>query len=127
MADHPHAAKYRAATEGFAAGDMTGFDAMVADDVRWWEIGASEPIVGKDALRARMTDEMGKWSIEVDLHDVVSNDDHLIALVEAKATREDGATLEYRTAEIHHVDENGRLTERWAFSDDTAAITEFFG
>jgi ketosteroid isomerase-like protein len=31
----------------------------------------------------------------------------------------------YRTAEIYHV-ADGKVTARWAFSDDTAAINEFF-
>ena len=31
----------------------------------------------------------------------------------------------YRTAEIYHV-RNGQVAERWAFSDDTKAITDFF-
>jgi len=31
----------------------------------------------------------------------------------------------YRTAEIYHI-RDGKVTARWAFSDDTAAINEFF-
>jgi ketosteroid isomerase-like protein len=31
----------------------------------------------------------------------------------------------YRTAEIMHF-RDGKITARWAFSDDTAAINEFF-
>jgi ketosteroid isomerase-like protein len=58
------------------------------------------------------------------LHDVVANDDHAIALVDATATRS-GRTFTYRTAEIFHV-RNGKIVERWAFSDDTAAIIAFF-
>ena len=63
-------------------------------------------------------------TITARLHDVVANDDHLVALVDATATRGD-KTLNYRTAEIMHV-RDGRVTERWAFSDDTAALVEFF-
>jgi len=55
---------------------------------------------------------------------VVANDDHAIALVQATARR-GGRTLTYRTAEIFHV-RDGKVTARWAFSDDTAAINEFF-
>lgn len=125
MNDHPHAARYRAAVEAFNAGDPSQVAEALADDVEWWEIGASEPIRGKQNLIDQMTSEMGRWEIQASLHDVVSNDDHLIALMEATATR-DGKTLEYRTAEIHHVDDEGRITARWAFSDDTAAIVDFF-
>jgi ketosteroid isomerase-like protein len=64
------------------------------------------------------------WDISVELHDVVANDEHAVALVSATATR-GGKTLSYRTAEIVHV-RDGKVTERWAFSDDTQRIIEFF-
>jgi len=54
----------------------------------------------------------------------VANDDHTVVLTIATATR-DGRTLEYRTAEILHI-RDGKIAERWAFSDDTEAITKFF-
>jgi hypothetical protein len=37
-----------------------------------------------------------------------------------------GQSFSYRTAEIYHLDEEGKITERWAFSDDTQAISAFF-
>ena len=53
------------------------------------------------------------------------NDEHAVALVEANATRADGRTLTYRTAEIMHI-RDGKLTERWAFAEDTQEIADFF-
>ncbi len=126
MDDHQHAATYRAAIEAFNQGDVAGMQEAMADDIEWWEIGASEPIRGKEALMTAMQSDMGKWEITAELHDVVANDEHLIALIAAKATRGDGKVLNYRTAEIHHVNADGRITHRWAFSDDTQAIIDFF-
>jgi ketosteroid isomerase-like protein len=40
-------------------------------------------------------------------------------------TSRDGKTFKYQTAEIVHI-KDGKLTERWAFSNDTAAIVAFF-
>jgi ketosteroid isomerase-like protein len=123
MADHPNAATYRKAAEAMNAGQFEGLADGLADDVVWWMIGVPEPVRGKEALMAMMSGP-SDFEIKVDLHDVVANDDHLVALVQATATR--GArTLTYRTAEIHHI-KDGKLTERWAFSDDTEAIKEFF-
>jgi ketosteroid isomerase-like protein len=64
-------------------------------------------------------------TISTETHDVVANDDHTIQLVTATATIGD-RKLVYRTAEIYHM-RDGKITERWAFSDDTARINEFFG
>ena len=122
MADHPNAARYREVGEAFAAGDFGPMTDFLADDIEWWYIGGEEPLRGKQA----MMEMMGSSDSEItfDLHDVVANDEHLIALGEATATR-NGKTLKYRTAEIHHV-KDGKVTHRWAFSDDTEAIVKFF-
>jgi ketosteroid isomerase-like protein len=124
MGDHPNAAKYRELMQKLDLGQMEDFVDMLDDDIEWWEIGRAEPIKGKAALMARMQEQMGKWDITGELHDVVANDEHLVALVNAEGKR-DGRTLKYKTAEILHI-RDGKVAQRWAFSDDTAAITEFF-
>ena len=126
MEDHPNAAKVRAAAEEMRrTGDMMGQIEMLDDDVVWHEIGREEPIRGKRALMERYTSMPEGTSITVDTHDVVANDEHAVQLVTATATMGD-RTLTYRTAEIYHM-RDGKITERWAFSDDTAKINEFFG
>ena len=47
------------------------------------------------------------------------------AMRPATALSPDGQTLDYRTTEIVHV-RDGKVTERWAFSDDTQKIIDFF-
>lgn len=123
MAEHPNAVLAREMNEAFNRGDMAALDRFLADDVIWHEIGRAEPRRGKAELRAAAPG--GDYEVTGKLHDFVANDDHAIALVEATATR-GGKTLTYRTAEIYHV-KDGKIAERWAFSDDTAAITAFFG
>ena len=101
---------------------------LLADDVVWHEIGRDEPIRGKQALAERyrqMTDAAPDGRIKVDTHDVVANDEHTIQLVTATATM-GGKEFVYRTAEIFHM-KDGKITERWAFSDDTERINRFFG
>jgi ketosteroid isomerase-like protein len=124
MPDHPNAALARKIDEAFKRGDMQALDGYLADDVVWHEIGRAEPRRGKAALREAAGAAAGDYQITAELHDVVANDDHTIGLVEATATR-GGKTFTYRTAEIYHI-KNGKIVERWAFSDDTAAITRFF-
>ena len=130
MAEHLNVALVRRAMQAMNEMDMSKadeemavVDAFMADDIVWHEIGRAEPRRGKDELRASMS-EFTDTTIKYDLHDVVANDDHAIALGTATATR-NGKTIEYRTAEIFHI-RDGRATERWAFSDDTAAIIAFF-
>lgn len=124
MEDHPNAALFRRMSAAADVGDFSSYADAIADDVEWWEIGADQPIRGKDALFERMQGLMSQGTISTDLHDVIANDEHMVALVNATAER-GGRTLSYKTAEIYHV-RDGKVTHRWAFSDDTAAINEFF-
>ena len=125
MPDHPNAALLRRTLDGLNSADMQALNDAVADDVEWHEIGRAEAIHGKAALAERYGgDAPPDFTITAQVHDVVANDDHTVALVEATAER-GGRTFKYRTAEICHV-RDGKITERWAFSDDTAAINEFF-
>ena len=122
MAEHPNATLVRNSLEAFNRGDMEQMNAVLADDVEWHEIGRAEARHGKAALA-----EAGGASdakITVKIHDVVANDDHTVVLAEATAIR-DAKTFTYRTTEILHV-KDGKITERWAYSDDTAAIIAFF-
>jgi hypothetical protein len=126
MTDHPNAAIVRAAGEEIErTGDMMGMMDLLSDDIVWHEIGRDEPIRGKQALMERFAGMPEGGSITTETHDVVANDEHCIQLVTATATMGD-QSLVYRTAEIYHM-RDGKVTERWAFSDDTERINAFFG
>jgi len=125
MADNQElAAKIGAAMDALNNEDYEAFGAMIADDVVWHTIGAAEPVRGKAAMAEGLGGGSSDFKITAELHDVTASDDHVIALVKAHATR-GSQTLDYNTAEIFHV-KDGKITERWAFSDDTAAIVAFF-
>jgi ketosteroid isomerase-like protein len=125
MAEHPNAALVRETIDALNRGDSAAMAATMADDVVWHYIGGTEPVRGKAAMAESISPSSEDFTITATVHDVVANDAHTVALVEATAVR-GGRTLTYRTAEIMHI-KDGKVTERWAFSDDTAAIVAFFG
>lgn len=114
----------RQALDAFNRGDAEAAAALLADDIEWHEIGRAEPIRGKAALAERFAGALPEWQITTEVHDMLANEEHAIALVTATATM-GGKSFTYRTAEIYHV-RDGKVTARWAFSDDTGAINEFF-
>jgi ketosteroid isomerase-like protein len=122
--EHPNATLVRSVLDGLNSQNFEAMFEFVADDIEWHEIGRDEPIRGREALMARMAEMPPGASITADLHDVVANDDHTIALLTATATMGD-QSLTYRVAEIYHI-RDGKLTARWAFSDDTDRINRFF-
>ena len=126
MADHPNAAILRAAAaEMERSGDMLSGIDVLDDDVVWHQIGSEEPLRGKKALAESYASMPEGSSIRTETHDIVANDEHAIQLLTATATIGD-RQLVYRTAEIFHM-RDGKITERWAFSDDTDRINKFFG
>ena len=122
MSEHPNVTVAREMGDAMSRGDLETAASYLADDVIWHEIGRAEPRRGKAELAAGM----GQVDYEItgQSHDVLGNDEHVVALFDATGTR-GGRTLDYRVAEIYHF-RDGKIVERWAFSDDTAAITEFF-
>jgi ketosteroid isomerase-like protein len=125
MSAEENARVVRELSDAFNSRDTKRLDELVADDVVWHEIGRPEPRRGKEALRAqRPSGGQVDYEITGKTHDILASDDHAVSLVDATATR-GGKTFNYRTAEIYHI-RDGQVVERWAFSDDTAAITAFF-
>lgn len=126
MAEHPNVTMYREIHESLQEGKFEAvFDAL-ADDVVWHQIGGAA-LHGKEAVRESMSamEEVSAGSFDLVVHDVVGNDEHVVGLVETTLRMGD-KSFSYRTAEIAHV-KDGKVTERWAFSDDTQRIADFFG
>ncbi len=125
MPEHPNVATYRSVHEKIQRGDFEAVFEALDDEVVWHQIGAPS-LIGKEAVRASMSamEELGSDAFNIDIHDVVGNDEHVVGLIEATVNVGD-QSFRYRTAEIAHM-KNGKVTERWAFSDDTERIIEFF-
>lgn len=117
-AAHPHTEAYREARHALARGDIAGFLEWVAEDVAWWEIGASAPIVGRSVLGAHLAAPSSIRSTE-EVHDLLANDEHLVALIHATIERSD-ENLDLSWAEIHHFDDDGRVAKRQTFPSDIA-------
>ncbi|HEX2155085.1 MAG TPA: nuclear transport factor 2 family protein [Acidimicrobiia bacterium] len=122
MEEHPNVTAYREVHERMQQGDVEGVFDVLADDVVWHQIGGPT-LHGKDSVMEAMSGLEGV-EFDIDVHDVVGNGEHVIGLVEATVGMGDEA-FRYRTAEIAHF-RDGKVTERWAFSDDTQRIIDFF-
>jgi ketosteroid isomerase-like protein len=124
MADHDYAQIFRDAIRAMNSGNLEVMGSMLADDVVWHSIGAPEPVRGKAAMAESLGGGSDDFSITAEVHAVTVGEGHVVGLVRAHATK-GSETLDYDTAEIFHV-RDGLVTERWAFSSDTARIIKFF-
>ena len=114
--------------EAFGAGDMATLDTIFADDAVWHSSGTgivSGDFVGKQAVFgsfAVIPQETDSFS--QDIHAVMADDDHTVALVNATATRR-GATIEIAQVFVFHIDD-GKVKEAWVTPFDQAAADEFW-
>ncbi len=72
------------------------------------------------ALFGRSAQEAG-GTLKFELHDVLANDTHGIALVKATAER-NGKTLDSNVVQVVHYNAEGQTTEAWFIPEDAAAV-----
>lgn len=103
--------------------DMDTLVAQFADDAVWH--GGEAQIRGKEAI-AQLVGELIEASggtLHIDLHDLLANDQHVVALQTTTAERK-GHYLADRVVYVFHV-ENGKIAEAW-FSGDPQVQDEFW-
>ncbi len=124
MEEHPNATLFRDAMAAMSRGDLEGFLAAFTDDVVWHAPGTSRfggRYEGKDAVvgRFRRMAETGVTT-RMDVHDVLGNDEHIVALLHMHLETEAGSYHEPHVNVMHVRD--GRIAEFWAMSQDQAVI-----
>jgi uncharacterized protein len=127
---HPNEDLLRRGYEAFGAGDMDTVLALFHPDIAWHNGGSNQTTGDYRGHQEVMgffgrLMELSGGSFRLDIHDIVANDGHGVALVTAHGER-DGQTMAVREANIWHL-ADGRATEFWAFAEDQAAIDRFFG
>jgi hypothetical protein len=103
---------------------------LVDDTVVWHAPGTnrfSGKFEGKAALIDRFT-RMAEASVvtTLEIHDVVGNDDHVVALVNATVTSADGRSYQTPQVQAMHI-RDGRCMEFWGMNQDQAAMDEILG
>jgi ketosteroid isomerase-like protein len=123
--EHPNATLYRDLMSKMTSGDIEGIAELMAPDIRWHEAGNPEVIEGREAVRERFAG-VGAIGGDVDLHDVLANDEHVVAMLRVSLRQPSGDSVDYPVVEVAHV-QDGRVTERWSFMDACPEdVTRFF-
>jgi uncharacterized protein len=130
MAEHPNAALIRRGYAAFSKGDMDTINEVFADDIVWHEAGGGG-IAGDYKGKAEVfgffghIGERSGGSFSLEVHDVLGNDEHVTALIRARAQRE-GKTMDINAVHVWHV-QDGKAVEFWGVPYDTPAADEFWG
>ena len=125
MTEHPNVVAARTSLEALMKGDAETMAAGIADDAVWHVPGSHRfagDFVGKAAVleRFRAMGEAGLTTQIDEIHDVVGNDDHVVALIMVTFGSPAGTTSQTSVWTMHVRD--GKATEFWARNEDQAAI-----
>lgn len=127
---HPNEDRLRAGYAAFSSGDMEALrNELFTEDIIWHAPGRN-PLSGDhkgvDEVLANFAKafELSGGTFTVELHDVLANDEHAVALGVARGERE-GKTLENKYAHVVHF-RDGKVSESWIHPADQYAIDEFW-
>jgi ketosteroid isomerase-like protein len=126
---HPNEEVARKGYQAFSEGDMATLNDLFADDLVW-HVGGRTPISGdyrgKDAVFGFFTQtmEMTGGTFRLEIHDILANDEHVVALASVSGQR-DGKSLQDNSVQVLHV-KDGKVTESWFHPGDQYATDEFW-
>lgn len=130
MEEDPNGTVLRTLLDAFASGDLREMEASFDDDVIWHAPGTnrfSGQFRGRVATMQRLSQmrEAG-ISTRFDVHDVVANDQHAVALVHLHLEVADGRRYDQPQVQVAHV-RDGRIVEFWTMNQDQAVLDLLIG
>ena len=113
----------RDAFDAFQRGDMKALSDAWTDDFVWHARGSvfGGDFKGKEAAMgaiARYPQEL--QDIKLDFHDIVANDNHVVALVNSSFKR-NGKTYQDQIVYVFHINDQAKTTEGWIIADTELA------
>jgi uncharacterized protein len=130
MADHASAELFRRGYDAFTKGDMETVRSLFAPDIVWHVPGHNH-LSGDhrgvdnvlDLFMKNFQETSGTFKVEV--HDLLGNDSHAVALATVSGQRE-GKSLNDRYTHVVHI-QNGKLVESWIFAEHQDVVDDFWG
>lgn len=122
--EHPNVELYRRVTAAFQSGDIDTVKSAFAPNLRWHEAGNPE-VIGREAVLQQMSGAVKRIDGNIAVHDVLANDEHVIALINVALRKPDGSEIAYPAIEVAHL-ADGLITERWSFMNSCPPDVDAF-
>ena len=125
---HPNEQVLRNGYDAFARGDFEAIKATLADDIVW-HVGGTSPFAGDYKGLDEVFGFFGKLGEvfdappSIEIHDVLANDDHAVALV-TNTAKKGGNTRTSQHTHVYHM-KDGKAVEFWALAVDPYGDDEF--
>lgn len=122
--------RIREGYEAFGKGDLETLRDLFSPDIVWHASG-NNPLSGD----YRGVDEVFGYfgnlfeitggDLQQEVHDLLANDEHGIAITRVRASRSDGRTMDMNQVGVFHMNADRRITEAWIVPEDQKAGDEF--
>lgn len=125
---HPHEELVREGFAAFRRGDMETLDQLFADEATWHAAG-DNPLAGDFEGKQQIFSNFARVrelaeTLEQEIHDVIANDEHAVALVHVTASR-NGKQLEDNQVFVFHI-EDEKVRSVWLHNYDGRKADEFW-
>lgn len=129
MAEHPNVERLRKGYAAYSSGDMDTITELFADDILWHVAGRSQlsgDYKGRDQVFGFFGKlmELSDGTSKIEVHDILANDDHGVALVTGSAQR-NGKSFTGQDVHTFHI-RNGQVVEFWDSPVDQYEADEFW-
>jgi ketosteroid isomerase-like protein len=129
MAEHANATTFREGYAAFQAGDLEKVRSLFTEDITW-QIPGHNHFSGAhsgidkvlDLFMRNFAETNGTFKVE--LHDVLANDEHGVALATVSGQRE-GKSLSDRYTHVVHF-RDGKVSESWIFDENQDEVDAFW-
>ena len=130
MAEHPNVARIKDLYAAFATGDFAVLNDTFAEDLVWHEGGRNQlsgDYRGREAVFGFFAKfmEVTEGTFHIDVHTVLADDEHGVALVVVTASR-GGRTVMVNAVDAMHL-RDGKVVEVWTVPTDQYAFDEVIG
>jgi uncharacterized protein len=130
VSEHPNAVVVRAAFDAFDAGDLDAVGRAFTDDVVWHVPGMNR-FAGRFEGREAVLERLGRMreagvQTRLEVHDVVANDEHAVALVHLHVANAGGQRYDQQQVQVWHM-RDSRCHEYWAMNQDQAVLDLLLG
>jgi ketosteroid isomerase-like protein len=126
---HPNEELLRKGYAAFESADLDTIRELFAEDAVVHTFGKnplSGTYKGRDEIFGFLAQliTLAEGTYKISLHEVLANDDHVVALGNVTASRA-GRSIAYNQVATYHV-RNGQVSEAWYVADDQYAEDEFW-
>ena len=129
VADHPNVELLRKGYDAYSTGDIAVLNDLFADDILWHIAGRSQlagDYNGRDAVFGFFGKlmELSDGTSAIEVHDILANDEHGVALVTGTGTR-NGKSFSGQDVHTFHF-RDGKVVEFWDSPLDQYEADEFW-